>query len=266
MRNKFLGGVSLLAMILRAPDDGSGAGDPPADPPKAPENVLFPDDKKPGDPPPAGDDKKPDEPGAGDWKEYVPDPNKSDEENDAAKAEHDKTKPVAKDDKSKDPLDAVPEDGKYTLTMPEGVELDNELLDAISVDLKAKGYTTREAQGLADKFIKVQQDREAKRVERWANTIQQWADDAKADKEIGGDKWDATVLASRRAVDTLGTPALKDYLNATGGGNHPELIRFMAKVGAMVKEDNPPSGGAEGAGKPADPAHVLFPNDIPKGG
>src|SRR5690606_38901077 len=128
------------------------------------------------------------------------------------------------------------------------------------------GYTRREAQSLADKFIKVQQEREMKRAADWADTIQKWADDAKADKEIGGDKWEATVVASRRAVDRLGTPALKEYLNATGGGNHPELIRFMAKVGAMIKEDNPPTGGAEGAGKPVDPAHVLFPNDVPKGG
>lgn len=260
MRNRFLGGVSLLAMILLAPDDGGGAG---GGDPKPPENVLFPNDGDQGNKDQAGGDG---DKGAGEWKEYVPDPNKSDEENARLKAEHDKTKPAAKDDKGKDDLDTVPEDGKYELTMPEGVELDAELLDAVSSDLKAKGYTRREAQSLADKFIKVQQEREMKRAADWADTIQKWADDAKADKEIGGDKWEATVVASRRAVDRLGTPALKEYLNATGGGNHPELIRFMAKVGAMIKEDNPPTGGAEGAGKPVDPAHVLFPNDVPKGG
>lgn len=264
MRNKFFGGSSLLAMALRAPDDGGGSDGGVV--PKTPESVLFPaeGDKKPD---PATDEKKPGEVGegdkpVGDWKEYVPDPNKSATENAAAKAEHDKTKPAEKKD---DPADAVPADGKYTLTMPEGIEVDQQLLDALSPKFASKKLTSREAQELADEFIKVQQDRAKKQTEAWGNTISKWVDDAKADKDIGGDKWDATVTASRRAVDALGTPALKEYLDATGGGNHPELIRFMAKVGAMISEDNPATGGAEGAGKPADPAHVLFPNDAPKG-
>ncbi len=63
----------------------------------------------------------------------------------------------------------------------------------------------------------------------------------------------------------LGSSGLKDYLEASGGGNHPELIRFAAKVGAMIREDSPPKGGVEGGGKPVDTAHILFPNDAPKG-
>jgi hypothetical protein len=33
----------------------------------------------------------------------------------------------------------------------------------------------------------------------------------------------------------------------------------------MISEDKPATGGAEGKGKPAEAAHVLFPNDAPKG-
>jgi hypothetical protein len=270
MRNRFLGSVSFGAMIARAPEGEGGASGGEGDV-KTPESVLFPDENKPADPP-AGDDKtkeggEGDKGAAGDWKEYVPDPAKSEAENAAAKAEHDKTKPAGKDDKDKkdDPADKVPEDGKYTLAMPEGVEVDAELLEAVSPRFKELGLTQKQAQALTDDFIKVQQERAAKQVEGWSNTVQKWADDAKADKDIGGVKWDATVKDSRRAVETLGTPALKEYLNATGGGNHPELIRFMAKVGSMIKEDSPAAGGAEGAGKPAEAAHRLFPNDVPKG-
>lgn len=265
--HKFLGGVSLRSMILRAADAEAGAGDPPADKPA--ENVLFPDENKPADKP-AGDAAKPaegDKPAAGDdWKEFTPDPAQSEAENAAAKAEHDKTKPAAKDDKAKDAAaDKVPEDGKYVLTMPEGVPVDQELLDSLGPDFKELGLTNGQAQKLADKFIATQTARAEKQGETWSNTLQKWAEDAKADKEIGGTKWDGTVSASRRAVETLGTPALKEYLNASGGGNHPELIRFMAKVGSMIKEDNPAVGGAEGAGRPAETAHMLFPNDAPKG-
>lgn len=235
-------------------DGGAGGG--------TPETVLFPNEGKgEGDKPADGvaENATGEGEGATEWKEYVPDPNKSDEENAAAKAEHDKAKPAA------DPLDVVPEDGKYNLTMPEGVEVDQELLDAVGGDFKELGLTHKQAQALADKFIGVQQKRAEKQGQTWAETISGWADTAKKDPEIGGAKWDGTVAASRRAVDTLGTPALKEYLNASGSGNHPEVIRIMAKVGAMIKEDNPASGGAEGAGKPAEAAHVLFPNDAPKG-
>lgn len=243
--------------FMRAPDGhGDGGGDPPAAPAE-PESILFPAEGTPPADPPAGD---PATPPAGDWKEYEADAAKSDEENAAAKVEHDKTKPAAPD-----PADTVPEDGKYTLAMPEGVEVDQALLDELGPEFKELGLTTAQAQKLADKFIASQQAKAEKQGATWAKTIGDWADTAKADPDIGGTKWDGTVSASRRAVDTLGTPALKEYLNASGGGNHPELIRFMAKVGSMIKEDSPAGGGAEGSGKPADPAHILFPSDAPKG-
>lgn len=247
----------LWSMILRAPEGEAGgeAG--------AAESVLFPKEGEAQADPPAGDAQA--DGVSGDWKEYEPDPAKSDEENAAAKAEHDKTKPAADDKGKDDPADKVPDDGKYTLTMPEGIELDAELADALGPDFKELGLTNRQAQRLADKFIAIQTARATKQGETWAGTVAKWVDDAKADKEIGGAKWDATVSNATRAVKTLGTPELKDYLEATGGGNHPELIRFMAKVGAMIKEDDPANGGAGGAGKPADPAHLLFPNDAPKG-
>lgn len=225
----------------------------------APETILFPAEEGAGDPKPEGD-KSTDQP-AGDWKEYENDPAKSDEENAAAKAEHDKTKPAGDDD----PASKVPEDGKYSLTMPEGVTVDQELLDALGPEFKDLGLTNAQAQKLADKFIASQQARAEKQGEAWSNTISKWADDAKADKEIGGDKWGTTVSDAQRAVKTLGGEGLREYLNASGGGNHPELIRFMAKVGAMLKEDSPATGGGEGSGKPADPAHIMFPSDAPKG-
>lgn len=272
MRNRLaalMAGTSpfgLGAMVVREGEGGgNGGGDPPAAPP-TPESVLFPAEKpddgnRPADPP-AGD--KPADPPAADWKEYENDPAKTPEENAAAKAEHDKKKPAEKTDAEK-ALDEVPADGKYALEMPDGVEVDKELLDALSPKLQAKGYTRREAQELANEYIKIGQAQAAKRMEDWGETISGWAETAKKDPEIGGDKWDGTAKAAQKAVNTLGTPELRTYLNASGGGNHPELIRIFAKVGAMIAEDNPPPDGPGGQGKPVEAAHMLFPNDAPKG-
>lgn len=265
-----------LSSMVAFEGEGGGAGGntpaapaapaAPATPPAAPESILFPKDGEKPAYPPAGE-KKPGE-GEGekpaDWKEYTNDPAKSEAENAAAKAEHDKTKPAEKTDAEK-ALDVVPEDGKYALTMPEGVQVDQELLDALGPKFAAKKMTTREAQELTDEYVKIETARATKRLEDWGKTISGWVDTAKKDTEIGGDKWDSSVLASQRAVNTLGTPGLKEYLNASGGGNHPELIRIFAKVGSMISEDKPATGGAEGQGKPVDAAHRLFPNDAPKG-
>lgn len=274
-----------LPLPYYAPEDGGGAGAGAAAEagggadkgaaPASPESVLFPkegeggkpaadaakgaDDKGDGKPADGKGDGKPAE-----WKEYVPDPNKSADENARLKAEHDKTKPAeTKDNKGAD--DKVPEDGKYNLTMPEGVEVDQEMLDALGPEFKELGLTNKAAQKLADRFIAVQAKRAEAQAKSWGERVSAWADEAKADKDIGGANWDATVTAARRAVDVYGTPQLREYLNVTGGGNHPEVIRFMAKVGATVTEDSPADGGAGGKGRPADPAHVLFPNDAPKG-
>lgn len=273
----------LLDRYLTPVREGEGVAAAGGAEPKTPESVLFPKDTpKPADPP-AGDWKeyapdpaksdadnatakaahdatKPPAKAATDWKEYVKDPAKSDAENAAAKAEHDKTKPADKGE-----ADKVPADGKYALKMPDGIELDAELAAALGPEFQALNLTNGQAQKLVDKYIETQTARAAKQSEGWSKTVTKWVDDAKADKDMGGDKWDGTTMAAQRAVNALGTPALKDYLEASGGGNHPELIRFMAKVGAMIKEDSPAIGGAEGAGKPADPAHVLYKNDAPKG-
>lgn len=281
MMNRFLGGVSLSALMLRNAEgggsgggdggaaEGAGEGDAPAG---GAASILFPNEGKPegdegGDQKPEGDDKPKDEGdgGEGDWKEYQADPNKSDEENAAAKAEHDKTKPAEKKDGDDDIANKVPEDGKYALTMPDGIELDAELAEALGPEFKELGLTNGQAQKLVDKYIATQQARVGKQAQTWAATVDKWGADAKADPEMGGAKWEGTKANALRAIDRLGTPGLREYLQSSGGGNHPEVIRAFAKAGAMIREDDPAAGGAEGAGNPAIPAHRLFPNDVPKG-
>ncbi len=189
---------------------------------------------------------------------------------------------AAKDDggeETADTPDVVPADGKYELKMPDGVEIDQSLLDELSPEFKEIGLTTGQAQKLADRFAAHQRKQAdeymseplgqytaaASHYFRENGTPDTWADTAKSDKDIGRDKWAATTLSAARAVNALGTPELKAFLNASGSGNHPELIRVFAKVGNMISEDDPASGGMEGQGRPAEPAYSLFPNDVPKG-
>lgn len=202
----------------------------------APESVLFPDD--------------------------APSPDGDTGDNDDNATDHDAGKTG---DATDDPDDRVPDDGRYSLTMPEGIEVDQELIDALGPDFHTLGLTNRQAQQLADRFIEIQGRRGKQASEAWAGRVQGWAEEARKDREIGGAKWGGTVGSAQRALSRLGTPALREYLNTSGGGNHPEMIRIFAKVGSMIQEDNPPNGGAGGNGRKAETAHLMFPKDAPKG-
>ena len=163
-------------------------------------------------------------------------------------------------------LETIPADGKYDLRMPDGVALDQGLLDALSPDLAGLNLTNGEAQTLADRFIAHQQARGAEQSEAWAKTLNGWVETAKKDPEIGGPKWDATVTAATGAIAKFGTPELQEYLEHSGGGNHAEMIRAWAKVGLALGDDNPITGDPPGKPTaPADPAATLYPHDLPKG-
>ena len=228
---------SLFPAVLRSAEGtGSGGGDLGES--ASPETILFPDDALSPDGDSGGDDH-------------------------ADAADHDTGKPD--DTADNDPDDRVPDDGRYSLTMPEGIEVDQELIDALGPDFHNLGLTNRQAQQLADRFIEIQGRRGKAAGEAWAGRVQGWAEEARRDREIGGAKWGGTVGSAQRALSRLGTPALREYLNTSGGGNHPEMIRIFAKVGSMIQEDNPPNGGAGGNGRKAETAHLMFPKDAPKG-
>jgi len=180
---------------------------------------------------------------------------------DRAKAEAEDAAKEAEEAK----LDAIPEDGVYDLKMPEGVNVDTQMLAALGPEFKDLGLSNRDAQRLADKFIETQTARLAKQAEDWAATTQGWVDQAKKDPEIGGAKWDATASTAAGVVERFGSDSLREYLNASGAGNHPELIRLLAKVGAAIGEDEPAISENPRGGQKQDAASVLYPNDTPKG-
>lgn len=140
----------------------------------------------------------------------------------------------------------------------EGKALDTELADDIKATAKELGLTQSQAQKLADLALKRTESAQSKQAEMLAQARDEWAGQAKADKEFGGDAIEANLATARKALDTFGTPELKALLNESGLGNHPEVIRFFYRSGKAISEDRVIRGGA--AGQPTDPAKRLFPN------
>ena len=139
-----------------------------------------------------------------------------------------------------------------------GKALDTEMADDIKATAKELGLTQSQAQKLADLALKRTESAQSQQAEMLAQARDEWAGQAKADKEFGGDAIEANLATARKALDTFGTPELKALLNESGLGNHPEVIRFFYRSGKAISEDRVIRGGA--AGQPTDPAKRLFPN------
>lgn len=146
---------------------------------------------------------------------------------------------------------ALPE--RYEFQAPEGVELDTTATEAwagLAKELKLSQTDAQKAVDLAAGMVQRQH-------EAHAALVTSWTEQAKADKEIGGDKLNENLAVAKRALEAFGTPELRDVLNMTGLGNHPEVIRAFYRAGMKISED----GFIVGAAKaPAmDMAKRMFP-------
>lgn len=146
----------------------------------------------------------------------------------------------------------VPE--AYDLQMPEGVELDKVATDEFTTIAKELKLDQAAAQKLADIAAKQAQ----RQVDAHTALVESWVEQVKTDKDIGGDKLNENLSIARKALDTFGTPELRDVLNASGLGNHPAVIKAFVKAGKAISEDKFVAGAAKG--NDTDPAKKLFPN------
>ena len=90
-----------------------------------------------------------------------------------------------------------------------------------------------------------------------AERAQQWADEAKADQDVGGARLEQNLAVAKKALDRFGSPELVQLLNTTGLGNNLHVIRAFLNAGQAISEDRFVKGSAPSA--PRDPARVMFP-------
>lgn len=162
-------------------------------------------------------------------------------------------KPAEKPDDKKQEPEGAPE--KYEFTAAEGVELDTEALKDFEPVARELNLTNEQAQKLVDAYPKILAGVQQRQAEAWQKQTEGWAETVKADKEIGGDKLTANLSAAQRALDLFGSPALKEYLEGTGLGNHPELVKTFIKIGKAMSEDGMVDGSNQGQRSAAE---VLY--------
>lgn len=128
---------------------------------------------------------------------------------------------------------------KYEFKAPEGKQFDNAILGAYSEVAKELNLPQDAAQKVLDKVAPVIQ---ARQVEQIAAVQTAWENEARSDKEFGGDKLDENLGVAKQALETFGSPELKELLRTSGLGNHPEIIRVLYRVGKATSGDRMVSG------------------------
>lgn len=185
----------------------------------------------------------------------------------AAAAPADGEKPAeGEGDKAKEPPDAEKPAGApeayADFTAPEGVTLDADVTGEFKDFAKQLNLPQETAQQVVDMGAKLVQRVEAKRAEAVAQELASWAQASRTDKEFGGEALDANLAVAKAALTQFGSPELKEMLDNTGLGSHPEVIRLLHRVGKAVSEDNI-VGGKPGATAAASMAQRMYPGMNP---
>lgn len=130
----------------------------------------------------------------------------------------------------------------FALTAPEGMENFQGDFDAFSSE--ASEWMQANPEATPAQALKWAADRQAAAMtaqntelaEGFARQIETWENEARADKEIGGDGFDANVALAQKAIDAFGDDTLKTVLKDSGLGSHPAVIRFAMKAGKSVAD------------------------------
>lgn len=151
-------------------------------------------------------------------------------------------------------------------TMPEGVEFDSELFDLVKGDMKALDLSQDGAGKVvamfAEKIVPKIAERAEKAIEDQAAELSaNLARDLQADPEVGGKNLNESRAHSAKAIahfipDATKRSEFSTFLNESGLGNHPLLVRVIAGAGKLLSEATTPAG--ETASAPLTEAQKFY--------
>lgn len=157
----------------------------------------------------------------------------------------DASKPEANADKpGGDKPQGAPE--KYEFKTPGGVKLDEAVIGEFEIVARELGLTQDAAQKLVEKIApKMAERTAAQQAEAFTAFRADLVNQVRTDKELGGEKLPENLAVAKKALDNLGTPALRTLLEQSGLGDHPEVIRLFYKAGKALSEDGFVPGGKQ---------------------
>lgn len=156
--------------------------------------------------------------------------------------------------------------GELVLKVPEGITIDEPQLNEFKGILADANLSPQDrGQKLLEMHAASLKAAAQAPYDLWTQTQAKWQAEVKADKEIGGEQFTATNETIAKVLKAIGgaeEPKLRQAFDFTGAGNHPELVRFVVRVGKLLTEGKNVAGDPPGAKKDTAQAIVnaMYPS------
>jgi hypothetical protein len=138
--------------------------------------------------------------------------------------------------------------------------LGQDALDRIAETAKERKLTQEQAQQL----VQDESDYAKRSIEAFNETTMRWLEEAKADPDIGGAKFDATMARGNAVLDRFADPEFKQTLIDSGLNRHVGLIRMFNRIGEAMEVDQAARRVVSAPPVPRTPektgAQSMFPN------
>ena len=138
---------------------------------------------------------------------------------------------------------------EYTdFKLPEGVQADEQKMADFKATASEAGLSQEQAQKLVDVYSNAVRAATDASTQLWYDTQKQWQADVMKDPEIGGTNFEPMKATVAKAIDAVGgedAAKIRQAFDYTGAGNHPDVIRFLYRLGKAIGE-----GGAVASGTP----------------
>lgn len=137
------------------------------------------------------------------------------------------------------------QDVKYEFKIPDGIEINKEVLGKFEGLARGLNLKTDQAQPLVDLWVEATHGYETQAIQAWVDQGQQWEQEIKSDSQIGGARFNESLALAKKGLGFAGKE-FAEYIESSGLGNNPQVFRMLMKIGKSLSEDragfneNPP--------------------------
>lgn len=135
-------------------------------------------------------------------------------------------------------------EGDYEVKAPEGGVLDPTVMGEFGAVAKELNLSPAAVQKLVDRVAPVWQKQGLAHVEKFRK---EWTEQSLADKEFGGNGFDANIKAVNKAYAKFTTPELRTLLEESGLNCHPEVIRHFYRLSKATEDGRYIKGAGNGS-------------------
>lgn len=141
--------------------------------------------------------------------------------------------------------------------LPEGMDMNKPLLEAVLPKLHALNATQEQAQEFIDATASIVQEQDIENIKQLEAQRVAFGKEIAEHETLGGDNFKPNQVHMHRALNHHATPELVKVLKATGIDHHPAVFGLLVSVGKNLAEDT--LEGDPDAKEDSDPINAMFP-------